>query len=110
MINDFQVRAFPNRNEMHISLDGYFMKSELELALQLVRSESKKLGPDFRVFLNIVNLKSEENGFRVNYRKLERFFRLLGSGDISLTGDRMTSAAVQANTVGFYAYENAWFL
>lgn len=95
---------------MQISLDGYFMRSELELALQLVRRESTKLVKGFKVKLNISRLENEEVSLLLKLRKIKRLLLLMGAGMVRVTRENHSSESVFSQNVGFYAHENAWFL
>lgn len=110
MINDFLIRAYPSRNELYICLDGYFMKSELELALQLAKSESRKLLPGFKIVLDILNLRSSLFKSKTDYKKIERLLKMMGGGIVSVSGQKYTNRNLHSQSVGFYPHENTWFL
>ena len=60
MINNFVVRAFTEKNQLKVLLDGVFMKSEFELALYLAKKEIRKLKPGFEVLIDIKNMHSAQ--------------------------------------------------
>jgi hypothetical protein len=110
MINDFIVKAFPEKNLLKISMDGYFQRSELELALHLAKSESRKLHPGFAVSLNIRNLRTSMNVIGVNFSKFRRLLMILGASNFHFIGVNHASSKALNEDVGFYPEENEWFL
>jgi hypothetical protein len=92
---------------MYINLDGFFMKSELELALHLAYKESKNLLPGFKVIMDISNLRNNKTNSGFNLNWIRHSIMAMGGGLISLTGKNMRFDELYAKTVGFYAYENA---
>lgn len=110
MINYFTVRANSEYNELSIKLDGYFMKSELELALYLVKKEITKLIPGFSLKLDINNLNASIKSGGFDRNRVNRIARMLGAGEISYVQINRASSKDVFATVGFYPYENEWFL
>ena len=110
MINDFLVRANREKNELKIVLDGYFMKSELDLAFQLARQESRKLMPGFDVFVNIRNLNIPNKELLLDFERFERILKIMGGGSLKIVGLENTLSGFMYRNVGLYPYENAWFL
>lgn len=91
MINDFLVQAFPEKNELKITLDGYFMISELELAIYLAKTESEKLLPGYQVLMDIKNLKTGTKKPDISFKKLQRMLKMIGGGSLRIKGMRKTS-------------------
>ena len=110
MINNFTVKANSEFNELSIKLDGYFMKSEIELAFYLVKKEIKKLIPGFSLKIDIDNLNSSMKNGRFEKSRLNRIARMLGAGEIRYAGLNKARSNDLFSTVGFYPYENEWFL
>jgi hypothetical protein len=86
MINSFIVKAIPDANLLKIVLDGVFMKSEVELALLLVRNESKKLKKGFKVVADLANFKSKSPGFNSGYYKIQQVLRSISYNEINFVG------------------------
>jgi hypothetical protein len=91
MINDFLVQAFPERNELKITLDGYFMSSELELALYLAKTESEKLIPGYLILMDIKNLKTGVKKPDMSFKNLQRRLKMIGGGSLRIKGMRYRS-------------------
>jgi hypothetical protein len=89
MINSFIVRAIPDSNMLKVVLDGIFMKSEIELALMLVRNESKKLRNGFKVVADLSNFKSNGPGLHSGYFKIQQVFKSLGCNEINFIGQKI---------------------
>jgi hypothetical protein len=86
MINTFTVKANSDKNELSIKMDGYFMKSELELALYLVKKETKKLISGFTVLMDIKNLNSSNTRSHSNKRWVSNLAKSIGAGKIKQIG------------------------
>jgi hypothetical protein len=86
MINSFIVKAIPASNMLKVVLDGNFMKSEVELAILLVRTESKKLKNGFRVVADLANFKSKGQDFHASYYKIQQVLRSIGCNEINFVG------------------------
>jgi hypothetical protein len=86
MINSFIVKAIPANNMLKVVLDGDFMKSEVELAILLVRNESKKLKNGFRVVANLANFKSKGPDFHSGYYKIQQVLKSIGCNEINFIG------------------------
>ena len=110
MINNFLVKAIPDKNQMKIILDGYFMKSELELALHLAKRESKKLSKGFDILIDIRNVKNPTNAMDISFSKMKRILGMLGGGNLRFAGLDYAYEMQSPETVGFYSNENEWFL
>ena len=110
MINNFTVKANDDNNELSVIMDGYFMKSELDLALYLVKSEIKKLTPGFTVKIDITHLCSSGANAQFDTSLINNLTGSLGAGKIKYTGYNTTPARFLKPAVGFYPYENEWFL
>ena len=106
MINDFLIRAYPKENRLKVTLDGFFMKSELQLAIHLVRKESIKLNPGYEILLDIKNLKTDRR--ELNFNKLSRLLMKMGGGTILNVGLDYDSEISESNNGGFYPHENTW--
>ena len=110
MINDFIVKALPDKNQLKITLDGYFMKSELELALHLAKKESRKLKQGFDILIDIQNLHSPVNSMDISFSKVKRILGILGGGKMHFAGLNYEIEKPVYENVGFYPDENEWFL
>jgi hypothetical protein len=102
MINNFIVKAFPERNLLKICMDGYFLRSELELALHLTKSESRKLKNGFKVIIDIRNMKTPINVLGINFSKLKRMLTILGAENLHFVGVDYASSKSVSEYVGFY--------
>ena len=106
MINNFTVKAYPEKNTLVMVLNGFFMRSEIELALHLARIESIKLNTGFDVLVNIENLKVAQKEFDMSYNKMKNILTLFGAGNLHLIEDYTVFTGVIDKTVGLYSYEN----
>ena len=109
MINDFIVRAYPEENRMRVILNGVFMKSEIELALHLARTEAIKLKPQFEVVVDIQNLKFAYKNYDLSLSQMKKMLKLLGAGTMHIMDLNSTQIGREKVYVGFYPYENEWF-
>ena len=107
MINTFIVKSCTERNELQIILDGFFMKSELELAVHLAKRESEKLKKGFEVKLNLRNFHSSEYIVETYLIKMKKILSLAGCGSFNYIGYAPARLAIEIG--GFYPYENEWF-
>jgi hypothetical protein len=89
MINNFTVKAIPDLNMLKVVLDGNFMKSEVELALLLVRNESKKLKNGFRVVANLANFRSKGPDFHSGFYKIQQVLKSVGCHEINFIGNNI---------------------
>jgi hypothetical protein len=89
MINSFIIKAVPDSNLLKVVLDGVFMKSEVELAMLLVRNESKKLKNGFRVIADLANFKSKGQGFNPEYYKIKQVLKSIGCKEINFIGQKV---------------------
>jgi hypothetical protein len=89
MINNFIVKAIPDSNTLKVVLDGVFMKSEVELAMLLVRNESKKLKNGFRVVADLANFKAKDPGFHSGYYKIQLVLRSIGCNELNFVGQKL---------------------
>jgi hypothetical protein len=109
MINNFTVRANYDKNELRIEMDGYFMKSEFELAFCLVKEEIKKLIPGFTILINFNNSNSSKIKNQLNIRQINNLARSMGASSVNNIGRNKHSVSNTEAIVGFYPYENEWF-
>ena len=109
MINNFIIRAQPRDNLMQIVLDGFFMKSEVELAFHLARKESNKLERGFNVLADVRNFKCTPESFGMNLLKLKKILKNMGGGEMKFVGFSYSNPKTITETVGLYPYENGWF-
>jgi hypothetical protein len=110
MINSFIVKAVPEKNQLKVILDGFFMKSEVELAMHLAKRESKKLKKGYNVLIDITKFHSSEKVFSGNYGRIQHLLKMMGSGDLKFIGMNYNILAeTNYANVGFYPYENEWF-
>ncbi len=109
MINDFIVQAYPEENLLKVILNGFFMESEIELALQLAKNEAEKLKPDFNVFVDIHNLKVAHKNYNLGMDKMKKILKLLGAGNMHLSGSNLAYKGQRREYVGLYPHKNEWF-
>ncbi len=109
MINDFIVQAYPGKNLMTVILNGFFMKSEIELALYLASNEAKKLQRGFEVLVDIQNLKVAHKKYNLGLTEMKKVLKQLGAGNIRISDLNRSFTRHSFNSVGFYPYENEWF-
>lgn len=109
MINSFIVKAVPEKNQLKVILDGFFMKSEVELAMHLARRESKKLKTGYNVLIDITKFHSSEKVFSKNYTRIQQLLKMMGSGELKFIGMNYVLTESANDNVGFYPYENGWF-
>ncbi len=86
MINNFIVKAIPEKNLLNVVLDGFFMKSEIELAMHLAKRESQKLKKGYHVLVDLTKFRTGERNNYANYERIQRQLRLMGSGELKLVG------------------------
>ncbi len=67
MITNFTVKASREKNDLLIAMDGFFMKSEVELVLHLAKKECKKLIPGFSMSFDIqhFNTSNRKTQFKI---------------------------------------------
>ena len=106
MINNFFVRAYPENNQLRIVLDGYFMPSEMELALQLARYESDKLQSGFSVIIDTRNLRTSFDEKELYVKKIKKILTVLGCGNLKFAGRKYAFRQSLYENVGFYSIEN----
>ena len=109
MINDFIVQAYPEENLLKVILNGFFMESVIELALQLAKNEAEKLKPDFNVFVDIHNLKVAHKNYNLGMDKMKKILKVLGAGNMHLFGSNRSYKRRAGEYVGLYPHENEWF-
>jgi len=75
-MEQFNIRADKKRNSLYCVLKGYFLESEIELALDRISDEISNLTSRYDVILDIQDLKtSPEYMKRVFYEKLIRIIQ-----------------------------------
>jgi len=109
MINDFIIQAISGENILKIVLNGFFMKSEIELAIYLARIESFKLKPEFHVLMDSKNLRVAQKNFTLSFHKMKKILTLFGAGSLQFVEPDPIFAEQKYHTVGLYSYENEWF-
>jgi hypothetical protein len=105
MEKSFIVTAIPSGNLLKIVLKGIFLKSEVELALHLIKTESAKLKEGFRVTLDISKFQSKSTDMMSLHHKIQQLVKSHKSfhtASTSLAGNEYSERAV-----GFYPYEIA---
>ena len=110
MINSFIVKAQQEDNQLYVLLDGIFMKSEIDLALYLMKNEIQKLKPGYEVLIDIQNLDSEASTLEGKFNKYKKLLKLMGAGSIRFLGLSSFLAQYSYQNGGDYSYENEWFL
>jgi hypothetical protein len=109
MINSFVIKAIPEKNQLKVILDGFFMKSEVELAMHLLKRESKKLKKGYNVLIDITRFHTAETAFSQNYSRIQHLLKMMGSGELKFIGMNYALEESVNESVGFYPYENGWF-
>ncbi len=115
-MEDFKVKAVPEKNFLEIILGGYIMSSDIELVFYIAKKEIQKLNPGFEVRIDVRNYKTKNGKSELSSRKTRESFKDMGAGKVSYMQHNdytMGRKALQAETgynVGLYAYENGWFL
>ena len=110
MINSFVVRGLKENNRLLILLDGYFMESEIDLTLHLIREECKKLTFGFGVLLDVHNMDSKDKNIKNSLNKIKKLLKESGSGEIVFKGTEYGTRLNSITTVGFYPHEIGWNL
>lgn len=83
MLEQFKIKASERNNRLNIVLSGYFLMSEVELALHLMKRESKKLQSGFEVTADIRNFKTPMKTQESILLRIKKSLRLLGAGKVS---------------------------
>ncbi len=109
MINEFIVKAQKDNNQLFVLLDGIFMKSEIDLAFQLIKKEIKKLEPGYKVLIDIQNLDAGNSSFEFKFNKYRRILRLMGAGTVKFLGLSSLFTQNKLETGGDYSYKNEWY-
>ena len=109
MINDFIVKAQKDNNQLYVLLDGVFMKSEIDLAFQLIKNEIQKLNPGYKVLIDIQNLDAGASAFEFKFYKYRKMLRLMGAGNVKFLGLSSLFTQNRVETGGDYSYENEWY-
>ena len=85
MINKFIVKAIRARNELLVVMDGYFLNSEIDLAVFLINKEIRKLIPGFTMKVDIRNLIPQIKGKLNKTEWIDKLARSKGAGEIRYT-------------------------
>jgi hypothetical protein len=101
-MNNFLVQADSENNRLRIVLDGFFVKSEIELAFCLLRIERKKLQPGFDVFVDIENLKYLNVDITITKTKMKKILKLAGAGRIQFARETYSFVDYDKLPGGFY--------
>jgi len=109
MINDFIVKAQKDNNQLYVLLDGIFMKSEIDLAFQLIKNEIKKLEPGYKVLIDIQNLDAGTSALELKFNKYRKMLKLMGAGTVKFLGLSSLFTQNKVEIGGDYSYENEWF-
>ena len=109
MINDFIVKAQKDNNQLYVLLDGVFMKSEIDLAFQLIKNEIQKLKPGYKVLIDIQNLDAGVFAFEFKFNKYRKMLKLMGAGTVKFLGLSSLFTQNRVETGGDYSYENEWY-
>ena len=109
MINDFIVKAQTDENQLYVLLDGVFMKSEIDLAFQLIKSEIRKLKPGYKVLIDIQKLDTQESVVDFKINKYRKMLKLMGAGMVNFLGLSSLYAQNNADFGGDYSYQNEWY-
>jgi hypothetical protein len=109
MINDFIVQAQKDNNQLYVLLDGTFMKSEIDLAFQLIKNEIQKLEPGYKVLIDIQNLDAGNSVLETKFNKYRKMLRLMGAETVKFLGLSSLFTHNKIEAGGDYSYENEWF-
>jgi len=109
MINDFIVEAQKKNNRLYVLLDGIFMKSEIDLALCLMKNEIRKLKPGFEVIIDIQKMNTGLSPMSFSFNKYRKLLRLMGAGSIQFLGLSHFFGEYEYQNGGYYPHENEWF-
>lgn len=82
LMNHFLIQADIEKNILRIILDGFFVKSEIELAFYLLRIEKRKLVPGYDAFVDIDNLRYVNTEVNITKSKMKKILKLSGAGKI----------------------------
>ncbi len=75
-MEEFDIRADKNRNRLYCILKGFFLESEIDLALDKISVELLNLSAGYDVILDIQGLKTSPDYMkRIFYEKLIQFTR-----------------------------------
>lgn len=110
MINSFIVKALPENNRLVVLLDGYFMKSEIDLALHLIAKEAERLASGFGVFLDVQNMDVLKRDYPKYLKWISDEIKKFDCGEIVLKGTSDRSFLRPQHYVGFYPNEIGWNL
>lgn len=109
MINDFIVEAKKKNNQLYVLLDGIFMKSEIDLALCLMKKEIRKLKSGFEVIIDIQKMNTGLSPMSFNFSKYRKLLRLMGAGSVQFLGLSHFFEEHRYQNGGYYPHENEWF-
>ncbi|MGD2036150.1 MAG: hypothetical protein PVF73_13885 [Bacteroidales bacterium] len=109
MINNFVIESHKEGNRLSVVLDGIFMKSEIELAIYLMKKEIRKLSPGFDVDIDIHNMDVNLSPHQLKVRKYRKILKLMGAGSVRFVGLSYLMAEPVHESGGDYSYENEWF-
>jgi len=101
-MNNFLVRADREKNTLRIILDGFFVKSEIELAFYLLRIERKKLMPGYDAFVDIENLRYVNDDVSITKSKMKKILKLAGAGRIQFSHGMYAIIESDKISDGFY--------
>jgi len=109
MINDFIVEAQKENNRLYVLLDGIYMKSEIDLALYLMKNEIRKLKPGFEVIIDIQNMDTGSSAMNLNFNKYRKLLRLMEPGTLRFKDLNHLFGEYEYQNGGYYPHENEWF-
>jgi hypothetical protein len=105
MEKSFIVTAIPSGNLLKIILRGFFLKSEVELALHLIKTEKIKLKEGFRVSIDISKFQSKSTDLMSLHYKIQQLVKPHKAFQTS--GGSLIETEYSEQSVGFYPYEIA---
>lgn len=108
MINKFIVKAQKENNQLYVLLDGFFMKSEIDLTLFLAKNEIQKLDPGYKVLIDIQNLDTRVSKLETKLNKYKKMLIQMGAGSVIFLGLSSLFTYYKYEDGGYYSYENEW--
>jgi hypothetical protein len=75
MINSYTIKAIPATNLLKVVLYGIFMKSEVELALLLIKTEKMKLKEVNKAIIDLSNFQPKGLDFHSIHYKIQQLLK-----------------------------------
>jgi hypothetical protein len=104
MINNFIVKAIPEKNMLDVVLDGFFMKSEIELAMHLAKRESLKLRKGYNVRVDLTKFRSNEKRNVLSFERIQQQLKSMGSGNMKFIGANFSLSNIVNETLSVFTH------